>query len=543
MKRKTTNILLFLMVVLAAVGLTIYVGGDAYNIMIYNFVFLGIMAVLFLAGMFGGMFRLIDLAGAFRRATQQLTDRFAKAGKAEEKELQELEGIFSNTYLDGKMNVFLETVQSSHEGIAEVEEFINEDEVDIHVHKRLLEMVPDILTSLGILGTFVGLVWGLKNFEPSNYEAMTTSVASLVEGIKVAFLTSIYGISLSIVYSYGMRSAYSAMGEQLQGFLDKFHANVIPTAENESRNLLVSSTRQQVEAMDAMSEKVAKEMADRFAATVTPVFNKMNQSMDALVNSMDTYQEEALKTIVQAFLREMNKSFRTQFSDFNEALEELKTVQTKQTEYTASLYRNLSKDLSENYQKQEKLMKNSVRDLLGSMDTFSRTAENLTADSLEIQKQQRVDYEHVLSYMKEAEKTSAEFWVACNQAMQKYVEIAAASTEKVGNAGKVSAAVIRENRGLLQTLDGRIAQYAQQEQEATRTMKELNRLLTELSADRSGNEIHMTNSARSGREIERLQKTIEEQGERQEELLGELITSVKELTKASKKGSKLPLFK
>jgi predicted RNase H-like nuclease (RuvC/YqgF family) len=103
--------------------------------------------------------------------------------------------------------------------------------------------------------------------------------------------------------------------------------------------------------------------------------------------------------------------------------------------------------------------------------------------------------------------------------------------------------VIRENRGLLQTLDGRIAQYAQQEQEATRTMKELNRLLTELSADRSGNEIHMTNSARSGREIERLQKTIEEQGERQEELLGELITSVKELTKASKKGSKLPLFK
>ncbi len=24
-------------------------------------------------------------------------------------------------------------------------------------------MVPDIFTSLGILGTFVGLVWGLKN--------------------------------------------------------------------------------------------------------------------------------------------------------------------------------------------------------------------------------------------------------------------------------------------------------------------------------------------------------------------------------------------
>ena len=64
----------------------------------------------------------------------------------------------------------------------------------------------DIFTSLGILGTFVGLVWGLKNFEPSSYETMTNSVASLVEGIKVAFLTSIYGIALAIVYTSGMKS-------------------------------------------------------------------------------------------------------------------------------------------------------------------------------------------------------------------------------------------------------------------------------------------------------------------------------------------------
>ena len=57
----------------------------------------------------------------------------------------------------------------------------------------------DSFTSIGILGTFVGLVWGLKDFQPSDYEAMTSSVSSLVDGIKVAFLTSIYGIAFSIV--------------------------------------------------------------------------------------------------------------------------------------------------------------------------------------------------------------------------------------------------------------------------------------------------------------------------------------------------------
>lgn len=80
-----------------------------------------------------------------------------------------------------------------------MEDYINEDLVDNSIHRSLLEMIPDMLTSLGILGTFIGLVWGLKNFNPANYDAMTSSVASLVEGIKVAFLTSIYGLALALV--------------------------------------------------------------------------------------------------------------------------------------------------------------------------------------------------------------------------------------------------------------------------------------------------------------------------------------------------------
>ena len=71
---------------------------------------------------------------------------------------------------------------------------------------------------------------------PTDYSAMTSSVEALVEGIKVAFLTSFYGISFSIIYTFGMKGEYSSMTEELQGFLEKFHSYVMPTAENESRN-------------------------------------------------------------------------------------------------------------------------------------------------------------------------------------------------------------------------------------------------------------------------------------------------------------------
>ena len=50
-------------------------------------------------------------------------------------------------------------------------------------------------------------------------------------------------------------------------------------------------------------------------------------------------------------------------------------------------------------------------------------------DNQTIQKQQQADYQHLADYLKEAEMSSAKFWVACNQTMQKYVEAAAQGME------------------------------------------------------------------------------------------------------------------
>ena len=44
-------------------------------------------------------------------------------------------------------------MEKNQEGIGDVEDYINEDEIDLQ-YKKILEMAPDIFTSLGILGTF-----------------------------------------------------------------------------------------------------------------------------------------------------------------------------------------------------------------------------------------------------------------------------------------------------------------------------------------------------------------------------------------------------
>lgn len=537
MRKKALNVILFLAVVIAAVGMTLYVGRGAASILVYNFCFLGIMVIAYAVGMFGGMFRMNDLSRAFRDAADELKDIFQSPGKIDTSKLSSLNGIFHHRYLDDKMQAFTDTISQSQEGIGDIEEYLNEEDVDEHIHKRLLEMAPDIFTSLGILGTFVGLVWGLKNFEPSNYEAMTTSVASLVDGIKVAFLTSIYGIAMSIVYSCGMKSEYSSLTSNLQSFLDRFHTYVMPTAESESMNILVASQKNQTAAMEQMAEKFSVQMADSFEKVITPTFQKMNDSLDVLVNSVTKCQEDAIKEILDTFLKEMNLSFKTQFEDFGRALTQLKDAQTDNTNYTTNLYQSMSRQLSEAYAEHEHMMRSMLEDTSAAQKDYLDMAGRILKDNQAIQKEQQADYQHLADYLKEAESSSAKFWVACNQTMQKYVEAAAQGMDKITASGKRNAELAQANQQVVAEFDARLQEFMNYQKLSYKTMDQVRRLLADISAVGSSKNVTLTAGQMTQKQsFDKLEELLEQQGDQQQALLEELNRNLRELTKGAQKG-------
>ena len=544
MGKKIINLLLFIVVVAAAAGMTVYVGQGATGMLIYNFVFLGIMVLIYLSGLFGGMFRMNNLSEAFRHATDELASLFQTPGKKDTKSLSYLEKIFLHPYLDKKMDEFTSCMGEAKEGIGDIEDYINEDELGLYIHKRILEMIPDILTSLGILGTFVGLVWGLKNFSPNDYEAMTSSVASLVEGIKVAFLTSIYGISLSIVYTYGMKSEYSNMTEKMQAFLDRFHGYVLPTAENESRNLLVASQKVQTQAMRQMAEQFSERMVSSFEQVITPTFQKMNDSLDLLVVSVTRYQRDAVKEILDVFLKEMNDSFKLQFQDFNEALEQLTRVQKENAQYTSTLYESMGNQLAQSYEQQTRALQSATAKLVEMQNRSMDTASRVVQDNQMIQKMQQQEYRNVINYMKEAEQSAAKFWVACNQTMQKYVEIAAKGMEKATASNQLSAEVLRANRGIIESFDTKMRQFTESQQLTAATMEQVRRLLSDIVAADNQPQVSLMGSlqAKDRDTLKRIEAVLEEQSQYQQELLKDMTKNIRDLTKAAQKG-KTGLFR
>ena len=550
MSKKVLNLLAFLAVLAGCIAMTVFTGKGSVSTMIYNFAFLAIMTVLYLAGMLGGMFRVEGIGQALHRGKEELTGIFKTPGKVKNESLVYLKGIFDHKYLDGRLDDFVDGMNQAKEGIGEIEDYINEDDIDLHVHKRILEMIPDIFTSLGILGTFIGLVWGLKNFEPSSYETMTNSVSSLVAGIKVAFLTSIYGIAFAIIYTSGMKSVFSDMNEKLQAFLEKFHIYVLPTAENESRNLMVASQKLQVKAMKQMAEQLSAEMAQSFEKAINPTFQKMNESLDVLTESVTSCQQDVMQEILRSFLREMNGSFKMQFKDFNDALAQLKKAQKENTDYTTNLYHNMSDQLNSSYERQSETMKDMVNELGNAQGRYMSTASRIAQDNQEIQKMQQQDYQRVADYLKEAEKTSAKFWVACNQTMQRYVETASQGMEKVSAASQTGADVLKANRQVMEELEKRLADFASCQDKTLQTMEEVRRLLTDISVTKENGNISLAggqqnlNASRMAdrQSMDRLYALMKEQGEKQEALLEEMNRNLEELSKTPQKG-KFGLFR
>ena len=73
-----------------------------------------------------------------------------------------------------------------------VEDYVNDDTVIYAVgHAQLAEVVPGLLTSLGILGTFIGLMRGLSGLDLNDAAKTMESIPQLIGGMTYAFTTSI----------------------------------------------------------------------------------------------------------------------------------------------------------------------------------------------------------------------------------------------------------------------------------------------------------------------------------------------------------------
>lgn len=92
----------------------------------------------------------------------------------------------------------------------------------MHWNMRMLDAASGTLVGLGLLGTFLGLTLGIMGFDTSSSETINTSITSLLSGMGTAFLTSLFGMSLSIIYTFFIEKPWkNKLAKSLYFFTEK----------------------------------------------------------------------------------------------------------------------------------------------------------------------------------------------------------------------------------------------------------------------------------------------------------------------------------
>ncbi len=374
--RKVSNVI----VGLVAAGVCAFMGwitlGAGMESIIYNFTFLGVMLFIILLALCLGFARMSQTVRGLKRASKKLMNVYqnreqigdiTRAGAR----------IFEVDYLDKKYQEYLGYLRKTNSP-CDIGDYIGEYEINNYTHRRLVEMVPDVLTSLGILGTFMGLVWGLRGFNPVSYEAMASSITSLIDGIKVAFVTSIFGITLSLAYSYWLRGALTNVSECLDDFLDKYYLCAVSPTDATAMNHVLSNQKDEIRAIENMGNTISDQLAVSMADHMDPVMTQMNQTLDHFVNTVTLNQQELLETIAASVMAAMKKEFISEFVEMRGMLKEANKVQKDYLDYITKAQAQFEKNLSDGARQMSKAVEESAAESKASMEELKIQQEHLS---------------------------------------------------------------------------------------------------------------------------------------------------------------------
>ena len=230
MRRLVYSLIIF--VLIGGIILTAYAPDEIST------VFIVLMEVIVALGILFGIFPVIQFYRAFETGLENIERALEVQTSSTWSVMVQIEEFFHQRVLDDLFREYQEKVQGQRDSgqvLSDIEDYINDDILGLRSWQNVVLQIPGTLTGLGILGTFIGLIVGIRGIGFSSVNAALSSVQTLLSGIQVAFYTSIAGVILSLFFNIMVRVSWNMMLRNLGLFVDEFHKNVIPTVEEQLR--------------------------------------------------------------------------------------------------------------------------------------------------------------------------------------------------------------------------------------------------------------------------------------------------------------------
>ena len=207
---------------------------------------------------------------------------------------------------------------------------------------RFVTNTPNLLASIGVLGTFTGIVIGLIDFDPTPIK-IDDSISKLLEGLKTAFITSLVGMGGSIAFKILNATPLLLPRERV-------------TTGKDVGPALLDAMRSQGNQLEALRQAIAGDEESSLAGQIKLFRSDTRDRYDAEKNYMEHSLGAFTKLTEQVGnQRETFEAFTVELwqrlSDFAEMLSKSATEQVINAlkEVIADFNKNLTEQFGENF--------------------------------------------------------------------------------------------------------------------------------------------------------------------------------------------------
>jgi hypothetical protein len=332
---------------------------------------------------------------------------------------------------------------------------------------RIVDAASGTLVGLGLLGTFLGLTLGIRDFDTANVQNIQSSIQSLLDGMSTAFLTSLLGMGLSIIYTLVEKRCRNLLLSSQTDLSDRLDREFYIDDQQLLLNLLqpqltfvndsgdnipislavrdiLKENEQQSKALKSFSTDLAMQLNDGFdeilsrqmQAKIIPLMENIDTSTKNLIEHIDQ-MSDAVTTpatdLIGTVIDELKKSMSSLITEFRSNISSSASHELEQLVVSLSEATNSMGMFPKNMENVTSILQVTIAEVKDAISEITSTSANTNASAMK-QMQEQIAFATgaISNAMTEVKEIMSSLTQTSEKSGQEMITKLAAASEQMG---------------------------------------------------------------------------------------------------------------
>lgn len=288
---------------------------------------------------------------------------------------------------------------------------------DVLVDSRLFDEatrhLPGVLTGLGIIGTFSGLLEGLSKFDASSPSTAVAGLKPLLDGVAHAFVASAIAIGCAMFVVFTSRFVLAVLYRQVEklnhgidalyatGAGEEYLARLVQSSENSEAHaaqlkqalvedltaLMTNLTERQIRAQVEVGKTLGTQLGNAITSTLSGPLEQMTRAMQASSEGNSQAVSGMLESLLTGFMAKLEDTFGSQMRGIHDQMDKSAQLMTSVQQALQGLVEDMNRSseqatsrLSQTLEEAMKQAASNQEVLTNQMHEFVRDFRKLVED-------------------------------------------------------------------------------------------------------------------------------------------------------------------